>query len=212
MRIRTSTGGCAASRIAAAIGFLIRCDGLGASALSAEAVSENRRRRCLMGEMADREATQGPETTADVADAYRQHRNELTRFATVLVGPDHAHDVVSAAVVRVLDNSPTSLSHPRAYLYQAVANQARNFKRGEARRRTRETQGGASRQVVFQPEPYPEVLAAVEQLSVRQRAVVYLTYWEDMTDQAIGEHLGIGSGTVRRHLARARRHLRRALK
>jgi hypothetical protein len=56
MRIRTSTGGCAASRIAAAIGFLIRCDGLGASALSAEAVSENRRRRCLMGEMADREA------------------------------------------------------------------------------------------------------------------------------------------------------------
>jgi RNA polymerase sigma-70 factor (ECF subfamily) len=165
-----------------------------------------------MGEVVDREATQSKETTADIADAYRQHRIALTRFATVLVGPDHAHDVVSAALVRVLGNAPTRLSHARAYLYQAVANQARNFRRGEARRRAREAQGAAGRQVVFQPEPYPEVRAAVEELSVRQRAVVYLTYWEDMTDEAIGEHLGIGSGTVRRHLARARCHLRRALK
>lgn len=165
-----------------------------------------------MGEVIDRETQQGSKATADVADAYRQHRIALIRFATVLVGPDDAHDVVSAALVRMLDNGPRSLSHPRAYLYQAVANQARNFKRGEARRRARDTQSAARRQVVFQPEPHPEVRAAVEQLSVRQRAVVYLTYWEDMTDEAIGEHLGIGSGTVRRHLARARRHLRRTLK
>jgi len=84
------------------------------------------------GEVVDRETTQAPKATEDVADAYRQHRIALIRFATVLVGPDDAHDVVSAAVVRVLGSAPTSLSHPRAYLYQAVANQARNFKRGRS--------------------------------------------------------------------------------
>jgi len=65
--------------------------------------------------------------------------------------------------------------------------------------------------VVQLPEFRPEVRQAVEELSVRQRAVVYLTYWEDMTDEAVAVHLGISAGSVRRHLARARKHLRRVL-
>jgi DNA-directed RNA polymerase specialized sigma24 family protein len=40
---------------------------------------------------------------------------------------------------------------------------------------------------------------------------VYLTYWEDMTDQMAADHLGISAGSVRRHLARARDHLRKVL-
>jgi RNA polymerase sigma factor (sigma-70 family) len=66
-------------------------------------------------------------------------------------------------------------------------------------------------EVTYVPEPHPEVQAAVLHLSVRQRAVVYLSYWEDMADKDIAQHLGIGSGSVRRHLARARNHLRRTL-
>ncbi len=65
--------------------------------------------------------------------------------------------------------------------------------------------------VVHLPELRPEVQQAVERLSVRQRAVVYLTYWEDMTDQMAADHLGISAGSVRRHLARARDHLRKVL-
>jgi RNA polymerase sigma-70 factor (ECF subfamily) len=88
-----------------------------------------------------------------------------------------------------------------------VSNEARNFKRGEARRRQREEQSHAVN-VTYAPEPHPEVQAAVLHLSVRQRAVVYLSYWEDMTDEDIAEHLGIGAGSVRRHLARARNHFK----
>ena len=99
----------------------------------------------------------------------------------------------------------------KATTYQAVANQARNHKRGEARRRQRDSRVAGQDGVTLLPEPYPEVRRAVEKLSVRQRAVVYLTYWEDLNESAVAEHLGISAGSVRSHLARARRHLRRGL-
>lgn len=161
--------------------------------------------------MTERRASAYTEGESLIADAYRHHAAALIRFATVLVGPDEAQDVVAAALVRVLGRQPASITSLKGYLYQAVANQARNHLRGESRRRNRESHALHAAGPVFQPEPHPEVRAAVERLSVRQRAVVYLTYWEDMTDEAVAQHLGIGAGSVRRHLARARRHLRGAL-
>ncbi|MGB8362447.1 MAG: sigma-70 family RNA polymerase sigma factor [Acidimicrobiia bacterium] len=146
--------------------------------------------------------------TAD--EIYSEHAVELVRFATVLVGQDDANDIVSSAVLRVLDHGLDHIDHPRAYLFRAVSNEARNFRRGAARRRLREERSPVET-VTFTPDPYPEVVAAVRRLSVRQKAVVYLAYWEDMTEGEIADHLGISQGSVRRHLARARNHLRRTL-
>jgi RNA polymerase sigma-70 factor (ECF subfamily) len=52
---------------------------------------------------------------------------------------------------------------------------------------------------------------ALQQLAPQQRAVIYLTYWEDLRPQQIAELLEVGEGTVRKQLARAREHLRRIL-
>ena len=144
------------------------------------------------------------------ADVYAEHASSLVRFATVLVGRDDAQDVVSAAVLRALDVDWGLVTNRRAYLFKAVANEAKNLHRRESRRRQRESRV-LTDTVAHVPEAYPEVRAAVERLSVRQRAVVYLAYWEDMTDQMIGDHLGVTAGSVRRHLGRARHHLRRVL-
>lgn len=114
-------------------------------------------------------------------------------------------------MLRLLDRRPTQVEKPRAYLYQAVTNRARNHQRGETRLRHREQRAALRVSMPPPPEPYPEVREAIERLSVRQRAVVCLAYWEDLTEDVIAEHLGIGTGSVRTHLARARRHLRRAL-
>jgi RNA polymerase sigma-70 factor (ECF subfamily) len=145
------------------------------------------------------------------AEIYSEHAVALVQFATVLVGPGDAQDVVSSAVLRSL-GSPgwRQVQNHRGYLYQAVANEARNLYRSESRRRNREVRMSEPI-VVYLPELRPEVQQAVERLSVRQRAVVYLTYWEDMTDQMAADYLGISAGSVRRHLARARDHLRKAL-
>jgi RNA polymerase sigma factor (sigma-70 family) len=161
--------------------------------------------------MSQTDAVGQPEALSPLIAAHHRHRDDLVRFATVLVGASAAQDVVSQAMLRLIDRPPVGVKKPKAYLYQAVANQARNHKRGEARRRRHEERAAPREAVESPPEPYPEVREAIESLSVRQRSVIYLNYWEDLTEEAIAEHLGIGAGSVRTHLARARRHLRRAL-
>lgn len=52
-----------------------------------------------------------------------------------------------------------------------------------------------------------DVLRAVERLSVQQRAAVFLTYWVDLTPDDVAVRMGVSTGTVKRHLARARRRL-----
>jgi RNA polymerase sigma factor (sigma-70 family) len=151
----------------------------------------------------------------DPADGelYRKHADELTRFATGLVGPAHAPDVVSEAVLRCM-SSPgwAGVRERRAYLFRSVFNQAAHHHRAARRRRAREHRAAAPEvQWVEPPEVRPEVLSAVARLSLRQRAVIVLTYWDDLDPAAIAGLLDISDGAVRRHLARARARLKEVL-
>jgi RNA polymerase sigma factor (sigma-70 family) len=155
----------------------------------------------------------------DLSDAelYGKHAEELTRFATGLVGPQDAPDVVSAAVLScIFSKSWAAVENPRAYLYRAVLNQARQLRRAGARRMARE-QVFAMRNRAEPPsgsdppEVRPEILEAVMALSLRQRAVTVLTYWSDLDPGAIAQLLGISEGSVHRHLARARSKLKERL-
>lgn len=144
-------------------------------------------------------------------DIYRTFASELTRFANSLVGPSDAQDVVSEAVLRVFTSKtwPDVKNH-RAYLYRAVLNEARSRHRSSMRRVAREAHA-SHETTVDPPEVRPEVWAALAGLSPRQRAVAYLTYMEDLDEATVSETLGIGRGSVRQHLGRAREKLRRIL-
>ena len=146
------------------------------------------------------------------AEVYEKYADELIRFATSLVGPSDAPDVLSVAVIQALASSQwPGVSNRRAYLYRSVLNAARSRRRAEQLRRARETRYGAP-SVWEPPQVRPEVLDAIGRLSVRQRAVVFLTYWDDLGPADAAERLGISEGSVRRHLARARANLRRTLR
>jgi RNA polymerase sigma-70 factor (ECF subfamily) len=69
----------------------------------------------------------------------------------------------------------------------------------------------ASSEVAIPVNVDVDVLAAVDKLSVQQRASVVLTYWEDLTPAEVGSRLGISEGSVKRHLARARARLKELL-
>ena len=145
------------------------------------------------------------------AEIYEKHAESLTRLATLMVGPDDAADVVSVAVVRTLGSSGWRQARNRpAYLTRVVQNEARRWQRSSARRRDRESRV-ARHESIDGPVVEPEILAAVRGLSSRQQAVVLLTYWDDLAPREVGDRLGISEGAVRRHLARARARLRRAL-
>ena len=145
------------------------------------------------------------------AEVYRKYSEELTRFATGLVGPGNAADVVSEAVLRCLSSRhwPT-VTDRRAYLYRSVFHEAARHHTSTKRRTIRELRV-ALPEVSNDVELRPEVARAVSGLSVRQRAVIVLTYWDDLTPEAIAKLLDIGEGSVRRHLARGRRRLKEVL-
>jgi RNA polymerase sigma-70 factor (ECF subfamily) len=146
------------------------------------------------------------------AEIYASMGPELVAFATGLVGWSDAEDVVSTAVLNAI-RSPrwAAVENPRAYLYRAVLNEAQALIR-RAAQRDRRHQKAATPERWDLPEFRPEVLRAVHALSVRQRAVVLLTYWADLPPSEVAERLGVSEGSVRRHLARARARLRKALR
>ena len=120
---------------------------------------------------------------ADVAECYEKHADALIRFAATMVGPSDAEDVVSAAVVGVLRVPGDDIADLRAYLYRSVANAARKHWRS-LDRRTRRERMTMVLEVTESPDVVPEVVRAVSRLSPQQRAVVHLTYWEDLTPAA----------------------------
>ena len=140
---------------------------------------------------------------------YRNYSGELTRYATGLVGPFDAPDVVTDACLKAFEaRSWDDVTDHRAYLYRTVLSVAADHHRRTLSRRLREMRTAGREQM---PDPTAavdvEVLEAVERLSVQQRAAVFLTYWEDLTPDAAAKRMGVSTGTVKRHLARARKRL-----
>jgi RNA polymerase sigma-70 factor (ECF subfamily) len=144
-------------------------------------------------------------------DLYASNRVALTRFATALVGPSDAADVVSDTVVSLLKSGRlVEADNAVALMYRAVLNKANSHHRSMYRRRARERRFADSI-IVQDPELRPDVVDAVVKLSPQQRACIYLTYWEDLTPSDVAQRLDIGEGTVKRYLARARANLREVL-
>ncbi len=147
---------------------------------------------------------------ADVEDCYDKHAEALVRYAATIVGPSDAEDAVSAAVMAVLGSDLSSVRDLRSYLYQAVLNAGRRHWRSLDRRSRRERLV-ATEERVDDVEPDVAVREALAVLSPQQRAVIHLTYWEDLTPTMISHRLGVSDGTVRRQLARARHKLSEVL-
>ena len=82
--------------------------------------------------------------------------------------------------------------------------------RSKMRRRNRERRA-APVLAVAPPTAEIDVWNAMAHLNVVERSVVFLTYWEDLTEVDIAGRLGMSERTVRRHLGRARDKLGRLL-
>ena len=144
-------------------------------------------------------------------EIYRKFADDLVRFATGLVGPFDASDIVTESCLRAFRSSGWGdVANHRAYLYRTVLNEARSQHRSTLRRRIREMRT-ASSEISVPVEVDVDVLSAVNKLSVQQRASVVLTYWEDLTPAEVASRLGIAEGSVKRHLARARARLKELL-
>nr|WP_237405148.1 sigma-70 family RNA polymerase sigma factor [Streptomyces sp. SN-593] len=161
----------------------------------------------------------GPGTaTATVDDGrpgfhelYRHRRLGLVRLALLLVDDlPTAEDVVQdafAALLRRHGRRLTGLDDAEAYLRTSVVNTARSVLR---RRRTvrahipeREGHAPSADRDVLLAETHQEVIDALRHLTRRQRDVLVLRYWSDLTEAQIADCLRISRGTVKSTASRA---------
>lgn len=146
---------------------------------------------------------------------YRKHADSLLRLSYALVGPSDAEDIFSTAVLNVLRSARWSQlddDAKRGYLYRSVVNEARRWGRRTTKGRQLEVMY-ALRDAVEAPtvQAPDETWRVVASLSMRQRAVVFLTYWDDLDTRSVAEVLDISEGSVYQHLHRARKTLRRRI-
>lgn len=144
-------------------------------------------------------------------EVFERYGVELTRFATSLVGPSDAQDVVSDALLSSMwSDGWENIDNQRAYLYRAITTQARMNHRASSRRRERESKTAGS---VRAPDFHSgvDVWEALGHLDLSQRAIVFLMYWEDLPEASVADCLGMSERTVRRHLSRGRKKLGRLL-
>jgi RNA polymerase sigma-70 factor (sigma-E family) len=131
----------------------------------------------------------------------------LVRLAFGLTGDRWlAEDLAQMALARayVAWRRVSRADDPDAYLRRILVNASnRRFRR----RRVTEQPGDPPEVPVEGPADLvgqrTALLAALHQLPPRQRTVIVLRYWQDLTDAQIAATLGCSPGTVRSQLSRA---------
>jgi RNA polymerase sigma-70 factor (sigma-E family) len=156
----------------------------------------------------------GPATRTEVeppgfAELYQAHRLGMVRLAVLLVDDQGtAEDVVQDAFM-ALHRRWDGLQDVNAalgYLRTCVVNTARSVLR---RRRTArryvppwDPHHPSAEGAVLLAEEHAEVLAALRRLPRRQREVLVLRYWSDLSEAQIADTLGISVGTVKSSASR----------
>lgn len=143
-----------------------------------------------------------------VEELYVRLAPELIRFATSLVGPSQAEDLLGSTVAKAIASTRWDrIDNKRAYLYRMLVNEAHKSRRSAGRRFERELRVVHRDAVEMERGLDPDVLAALKRLSVRQRAVIHLTYWADLTPAQVADTIGTSLRTVERELTNARTRL-----
>jgi RNA polymerase sigma-70 factor (sigma-E family) len=125
-------------------------------------------------------------------------RPALLRTAYLLTGSHaDAEDLVQVALVKVVPHWKRIADRPEPYVRQVLARESVSRWR---RRRWRETSTGQQQERAATVPDVDQRLAlrqALGSLAPRQRAVIVLRYYEDLTEKETASVLGIAVGTVK---------------
>jgi RNA polymerase sigma-70 factor (sigma-E family) len=146
------------------------------------------------------------------------HVDDLVRTAYLIVWDEaEAEDLVQECLLKVARRWPRvrRMEQPRAYARRILVNLALDGARGRARRRSELEPGGGSSATAVDPlsalDTRAELLQALGQLPARQRAVLVLRYFNDLTEAQVAEVLGCSPGTVKSSASRGLARLREVL-
>ncbi len=146
------------------------------------------------------------------------HVDDLVRTAYLIVWDEaEAEDLVQECLLKVARRWPRirRMAQPRAYARRILVNLALDGAHGRALRRSELEPGVSASSVAVDPRPgidtRADLLQALGQLTARQRAVLVLRYFNDLTEAQVAEVLGCSPGTVKSNASRGLARLREAL-
>lgn len=157
----------------------------------------------------------GVKASVDFADFVREAMPGLLRYGYVLTGNPHdAADLVQTVLEKIGSRWTTVVrktGDPVAYTRKAMANS--HISRWRRTRRENLVAdfpdvGGVADRDPFDGEP---LWQALRDLPPRQRAVVVLRYYEEMSESEIADTLGVSKGTVKSQASKAMATLRTRL-
>jgi RNA polymerase sigma-70 factor (sigma-E family) len=144
----------------------------------------------------------------------------LVRYATVVTWDPHlAEDIVQNVLVRAQSRwgRISRADAPELYLKRMVVNEFLSWRRRRAAQTvllpadTLAAVMPAGPDVIAQHDDRDAMIRLIAALPPKQRAVIALRFYEDLTDEQIAEILGCRPVTVRTHLMRALARLQAAL-
>lgn len=157
----------------------------------------------------DRPPEPGPSALVDLESAYRDHYRSLVHLAALLLDDVGAcEEVVQDAFVEAWRRGPVLRDPERlpAYLRSAVLNGARSRLRRRLVRRRHLTAAAdpmpAAETTAMRGDPDHAVIVALRELPARQREVLALRYYLDLSEAEIARTLGIAPGSVKTHAHR----------
>jgi RNA polymerase sigma-70 factor (sigma-E family) len=150
---------------------------------------------------------------ADFREFMRARWPVMVRLAYGLTGDQgHAEDVAQAAFARAYASWPRvrRAGDPEAYVRQIVVNQNRNrFRKHRVTERLTDSPpefavvDGAGTDTTREYDERSALIAALQRLGPRQRAVIVLRYWMDLTEHETAAALSCSVGTVKSQASRA---------
>lgn len=152
------------------------------------------------------------EFSSDFIEWVAGHQRQLQRSAYLLTGDLHrAQDLVQEALIKVaLRWRRLREGNPLAYARQIIVRDNVSWWR---RHRREHPSGGptdlaVAREVSSDPDTALVVRRALDRLTPRQRAVLVLRHFDDLTERETAEVLGVSAGTVKSTNATALARLR----
>jgi RNA polymerase sigma-70 factor (ECF subfamily) len=146
-------------------------------------------------------------------EIFDRHFDVICRYLARRVGADLAGDIASSVFLAALEQRgryKLERADALPWLYGIAANKIRRHRRSEERRlRAVAGIGVANEPAVGGSTTIDRAVAsALVSLATRDREVVFLSAWADLSYEEIADALDIPVGTVRSRLNRARRALR----
>jgi RNA polymerase sigma factor (sigma-70 family) len=128
-----------------------------------------------------------------------------------LLGVHDPEDVAAEGFARLYGRraAVASPDAATAYLRSVIVNLARDETRRIVRRRHSTKRIPKHEESAFNPPgPDSDVMAALKRLPARQREVVILRYWLDLSERDAANAMAVSVGTVKTHASRALAALR----